>query len=132
MVKQSLNNHCFNMIQETILGKVPAKSNSYKIITINGHMSLGKSKELKDYENYFWIQCHNRKLNIDVPFVLDLKVYFKDNRPDLDNSLKLILDCLQLSGVIKNDRLCKKIIAERFIDKNSPRIELTITKYENT
>lgn len=118
------------MIVERILGKVPSKSNSYRIIAFNGHASLAKTNELKDYEKSFHIQCKHKGLNIDCPFILYIDVYFENNRPDLDNSLKAILDCLQSSGVIKNDRLCRKIVVERFIDKKSPRIELKIEKYE--
>ena len=36
--------------KQIIRGKIPSKSNCYKIITINGHSSLEKKKALKEYE----------------------------------------------------------------------------------
>ena len=47
---------------------------------------------------------------------------------DLDNSLKCLLDCLQYSKTIKNDNRCVKIVAEKFIDKESPRVEFKLVE----
>jgi len=116
-----------NTEYQTILGNVPSKSNSYKVININGHGSLGKAKALKDYENRFFIQCNQyRNANIAGYFELRLKVFYPSERSDLDNSLKIILDCLQKVKAIKNDNKCVKIVAEKFLDKINPRIEFII------
>lgn len=40
---------------QTILGQAPAKSNSYAIIRINGHATLGKTAATKRYEDSFYI-----------------------------------------------------------------------------
>jgi len=109
-----------------IYGSVPSKSNSYKIITIGGHASLGKTKAMKDFEQRFYLQCGYRNRNIQGFFELYADVYFQSNQPDLDNSLKGLLDCLQGCKAIKNDRNCVKIVANKFIDKNNPRIEFTV------
>ena len=45
---------------------------------------------------------------------------------DLDNALKIVLDCLQSCKVIKNDRLCAEIFARKLIDKKEPRIYLEL------
>jgi len=111
------------------LGQIPSKSNCYKIITICGHSSLGKTAALKAYEKSFFLQCGAyRDRKISNFFRLDVDVYFQSNHPDLDNSLKGLLDCLQTVGAIKNDRLCTEIHARKFVDKNKPRIEFTITE----
>jgi Holliday junction resolvase RusA-like endonuclease len=47
-------------------------------------------------------------------------------RSDIDNSLKVQLDCLQKCKAIKNDNLCVKIVAEKFVDKENPRVEFKI------
>lgn len=111
-----------------IQGQVPSKSNSYKI----GHNRLYKSKELVEYENRFkWLLAlANGKPSepINYKFVIEIFVYFQSNRSDLDNSAKIILDCLQNCNVIENDRLCHKLIMHKFIDKDNPRIEFEITK----
>ena len=113
--------------EQVILGSVPSKSNCYRIITIAGHSSLGKTSAMKDFEKKFYLQCgayRNRK--IAGFFELYVDVYFQSNQPDLDNSLKGLLDCLQTCNAIKNDRNCVKIVANKFIDKNNPRLEFTI------
>ena len=110
-----------------ILGSVPSKSNQYKIITIAGHSSLGKTPTMKKFEKSFYLQCGAyRNKKIQGFFELYVDVYFQSNQPDLDNSLKGLLDCLQTCDAIKNDRNCVKIVANKFIDKNNPRIEFTI------
>ena len=44
--------HSDDMGKVTIYGQVPSKSNGYRIITICGHSSLGKTKALKDDNVY--------------------------------------------------------------------------------
>lgn len=111
-----------------IQGQVPSKSNGYKI----GNNRLYKSKELKDYEDRFeWLLALAKgkpSEPIKDKFMIEIAVYFQSNRSDLDNAAKIILDCLQNSGVIENDRLCHKLIMYKFIDKNNPRIEFDIIK----
>ena len=117
------------MVHESVvLGSVPSKSNCYKIITIGGHASLAKTSAMKDFEKRFYLQCGYRGRNIQGFFELYADVYFQSNQPDLDNSLKGLLDCLQGCGAIKNDRNCVKIVARKFIDKVRPRIEFTLVE----
>jgi len=111
-----------------IYGSVPSKSNCYKIITLAGHGSLAKTQAMKDFEKKFYLQCGYRNKNINGFFELYADVYFQSNQPDLDNSLKGLLDCLQTCKAIKNDRNCVKIVANKFIDKNNPRIEFTLVE----
>ena len=114
-------------MKQIITGQVPSKSNSYKIITLNGHGSLAKTAALKAYEKSFYLQCGNyRNRRIKGLFELHLSVYNGSQRPDLDNSFKIVLDCLQVCKGIENDRNCVKIVAEKFVDKNNPRIEFEI------
>lgn len=112
--------------EAVIYGSVPSKSNCYKIITIAGHASLAKTKAMKEFEQRFYLQCGYRNRNIKGFFELYADVYFQSNQPDLDNSLKGLLDCLQGCKAIKNDRNCVKIVANKFIDKQNPRIEFTL------
>ena len=113
--------------EQVIYGSVPSKSNCYKIITLAGHGSLAKTQAMKEFEKKFYLQCGAyRNRNIAGFFELYADVYFQSNQPDLDNSLKGLLDCLQNCKAIKNDRNCVKIVANKFIDKNNPRIEFTL------
>ena len=109
----------------TILGQVPSKSNGYRI----ANTRLFKLIELKSYEVSFEWQIKkytSENETVEVPFQIWIEVYFQSNRSDLDNSAKVILDCLQMSGVIKNDRLCEVLVMRKHIDKENPRIEFEI------
>lgn len=114
------------MEKQTILGKVPSKSNCYKIISLGKHSSLAKKPALKAYENAFFMQCKLRDLNIKGYFRLKIDIFHENMRPDLDNGFKIVLDCLQSCKVIENDRNCVEIHARKFVDKLSPRIEFTL------
>jgi len=118
------------MKKQIIYGNTPSKSNCYKIITIKGkngktHSSLAKTPALKKYENSFFMQLSGDLRNklITGYFEIHIDVYYPSGRADLDNSLKIVLDCLQKAQAIKNDNKCCKIVAQRFIDKKEPRIE---------
>ena len=114
---------------QTIIGQAPSKSNTYKIITIGGHGSLAKTPGLKAYEQSFYMQVGKyRNLMIEGFFELHIRVYFATMSHDLDNSLKVVLDCLQYTKTIKNDNKCVKIVAEKFLDKNEPRIEFRLVE----
>lgn len=116
---------------QIVKGVVPSKSNAYKIITIGGHSSLAKSKALKAYEDTFYMQCgHYRNIMISKYFEYHCKVFYPSMRSDIDNSLKIQLDCLQKCKAIKNDNLCVKIVAEKFVDKDNPRVEFKIIPIE--
>jgi len=118
--------------EQVIYNNPPSKSNSYRVITLNGHGSLAKTDALKRYERDFYLQCGAyRNKNIKGFFELYIDVYFSSNRPDLDNALKSTLDCLQACKAITNDRNCVKIVANKFIDPVKPRLEFTIKEVEN-
>ena len=124
-------------MEETIYGSVPSKSNCYKIITLRSkdgksYSSLGKTSGLKKYEQSFYRQLSGktRGRNIEGHFEFEVDVYYSSMRPDLDNSLKILLDCLQKARAIKNDNKCMKIIARKFIDKKEPRVEFKIIDIE--
>jgi Holliday junction resolvase RusA-like endonuclease len=108
---------------QTIHGNCPSKSNCYKI----GRMGLYKTAALKKYENDFFIQCNlYRNKNIQGYFEIYVNVYYPSQRSDLDNAMKIILDCLQRVKAIQNDNKCVKIVAQKFLDKDKPRIEFEL------
>ena len=119
--------------KQVIFGTPPSKSNCYRIILLKkkggelGHASLAKTKELKAYEDSFYIQCNKyRNKQIDGFFSIEVDVYYPNNRSDLDNAMKVILDCLQKVGAFKNDNKCTRIVANKFLDKFNPRIEFEL------
>jgi len=110
------------MIQ-TIKGVCPSKSNSYMVI----HKGLIKTKALRAYEQSFYLQCNvYRNKNITGLFEFHMDAYLPTNRQDLDNLLKVQLDCLQHVKAIANDNRCIKIVAQKFVDKSNPRIEFQL------
>lgn len=110
---------------ETIRGTPPSKSNQY-IIANN---RLIKSKAVKTYEDLFYIQCTKyRGRNIQGYFEAHIKVYYPNQRSDLDGMMKVFFDNLQRVGAIKNDNKLVKVIAEKFLDKENPRIEFKINE----
>lgn len=64
-------------------------------------------------------------------FELYVNVYYPSNRSDLDGALKCLLDSLQKVGAIKNDNKCVKIVAQKFIDKERPRVEFELKEVNN-
>ena len=51
--------------------------------------------------------------------------YFKDNRKDIDNCLKALLD--SITGLIwKDDRQIRELHVVKEIDKDNPRTEITV------
>lgn len=118
------------MTRTVIYGQVPSKSNGYRIITIHGHGALAKTKELKMYEKNFSLQ-YKRHTKILGNFEIEVDVYFRSNRSDLDGMFKVFLDCLQAVDAIDNDRYCMKITARKFVDKKEPRIEFVIKPIED-
>jgi len=90
--------------------------------------SLAKETKLIKYENSFFIQLPPalRGLMIEGFFEFYVDVFYPSQRSDLDGCLKIILDCLQATKTIKNDNKCVKIVAQKAVDKDNPRIEFEI------
>lgn len=117
-------------MKQIIHGSCPSKSNSYKIIKLpNGAYSLGKTSALKKYEKDFFIQCNvYRDAMIDSYFEFYMDVFYANQRSDLDNSAKVVLDCIQKVKGIVNDNKCVKMVLRKFLDKDKPRVEFFIKK----
>lgn len=118
---------------ETIIGQVVAKANHYLAVPSsdgNGKRII-KDEAIRDYERRFVEQCSKYKnKGIDGSFRLHIKVFHSSRRYDLDNSLKTILDCLQMAHANTDDNLCVGIVADKFIDKYNPRVVYAIEELE--
>lgn len=107
---------------EVIKGKVPSKSNLNKV----GNGRWFRDEKVSRYESSFFYQCRKyRNAGIKGWFELYIDVFYDANRQDLDNAFKVILDCLQKVGAIKNDNKCVRINSEKRFSKE-PRIEFAI------
>lgn len=117
---------------KTIIGKVPSKSNSYRVASRDGHGTIVKSDRIRDYERSFYMQVGSlRNLEIDSLYEFYVRVYYPTMSSDLDNALKVLEDCLQHTKTLKNDNRCVKIVAEKFIDKVNPRVEFRIVTIDD-
>jgi Holliday junction resolvase RusA-like endonuclease len=120
------------METETIFGQVIAKANNYLAVPDGqGGRRMIKNDLIRRYEQSFCAQCkiyRNRLIN--GRFRLKIDVYHSSMRFDLDNSLKTILDCLQMVKAITDDNLCYAIEATKHVDKRNPRIVFGIDVYE--
>ena len=116
------------MITEIIYGQIIAKANHYQAVPgTSGQKRIIKDKIIRAYERSFMEQCKTyRNKRISSRFRLFVRVWHSSERFDLDNSLKTLLDCLQMVVAIANDNLCYQIEAEKHLDKYHPRIEFAI------
>lgn len=109
---------------QVILGNPVSKSNNYRS---NKGGNFFTTDKVKNYNKSFWAQCEvYRNRGINKPFIIELDIYFKSILSDIDNPLKCILDNLQMCGAIMNDRLCYKMIVNKYIDSVNPRIEFKL------
>lgn len=109
---------------QVIQGVIPSKSNSYRTTK---HGGFYKSTKAKDYEKSFWAQCDvYRNKGINDKFSIEVDVYLKNPLQDLDGVFKILLDSLQSCGAIMNDKLCYRIVANKYIDSVNPRIEFSL------
>ena len=116
------------MIIETIYGQIVAKANHYMSVPGKGGAKhIIKDEVIRAYERNFIKQCKTYKnKRISSRFRLFVRVWHSSPRFDLDNSLKTLLDCLQMANAITDDKLCYQIEAEKHLDKYCPRIEFAI------
>lgn len=120
--------------KEIIYGQVVSKANNYEAVPGNdGPRRIIKNKKIRDYESAFCLQCRKyRNKKINVPFVLNIDVFFTDKRHDLDNAIKTVCDCLQYVEAISNDNLMMRLNARKFVVAFAPRVEFSIEELENT
>ena len=113
---------------EVIHGQIVAKANHYQAVPGRGGTKrIVKDEKIRTYERSFMQQCRiYRNRGISSRFRLFVRVFHSSVRFDLDNSLKTLLDCLQMAGAIRDDKLCFQIEAEKHIDRYHPRIEFAI------
>lgn len=67
----------------------------------------------------------SRKLRIQKPVSLTLHCFYKTYLRDIDSSLKVILDALE--PIYENDRNIEELHVYKKIDKENPRIEVSLT-----
>lgn len=109
-----------------ILGQPYSKSNRRQMVfnkKTKNPMFIKNQKAL-DYVESFKAQVVWSHPPLECKLIMNLNIYYMTERPDLDESL--VMDCLENSGVVKNDRLIREKHIYHFIDKENPRAEIEL------
>jgi Holliday junction resolvase RusA-like endonuclease len=116
----------------TIFGQLPSIKNRRRLIPGKGarRPMIIKSKEAMDYEQAFLMAIPQRmRVGYDGPVSVKVRVWYQSRRSDL--STELLLDLLQKSGIILNDRQVHHIESFKGLDKENPRLHFTVSKWED-
>lgn len=119
------------LVSGSIVGKVVSKANSRRA-TRSGLFI--KSADALAFEQTAWQQIPSDLTPIEGDVLFIATIYYKDRRPDLDESL--VLDVLQqrknkagnifFNGVYVNDRQIKAKIILHALDADNPRVEFKV------
>lgn len=119
------------LVSGSVIGKVVSKANSRRKTNWGGVI---KSADALAFEKAVAQQIPHDLDAIDGDVAFIATIYYKDRRPDLDESL--VLDCLQqhtdkqkrvwFNGVYVNDRQIKAKLILHELDKDNPRVEFTV------
>ena len=129
-------------VKLVIYGEPASKANSRKIVTIRGRPASIKSDKALDYARSALLQIpRSARIEITGRVRVTMTIYYKTERPDLDESL--ILDLLQNQhagtgkerrviqrGVYANDRQVREKLIYHGIDKKNPRAEIEVLALE--
>jgi len=110
------------------LGEPASKANSRRVVRIKGVSRLIRSKKALAYAKSFALQSQVLPTLLDSDgsrLLVDMDIWYKTRRPDLDESL--ILDLLQ-DYIYTNDRSVKAKIVRWHLDRENPRARVRILK----
>ena len=110
-----------------INGEPASKSNARKLVIVKGRKLFIKSKKALDYVKEFEKQCPQLENLFTCDVRLEMIIYYKTRRPDLDESL--ILDCMQ-GKIYENDRQVKQKHIYWGLDRERPRTHIRVTPLE--
>ena len=100
----------------------PSANRYYRSVVVGGHCRSILSAAGRQYKAGT-VLAHGEPL--DGPVSVAMHFYFPNKRGDLDNRVKPVLDALE--GVAyENDRQVVRYVAERYTDKNDPRVEVSV------
>ena len=117
----------------TISGRCAVKKNNKRVFKRHGRTIVLSSEKVLAWERLalpLIIRAKTRPM-IDFPVEARFKFYFKNRQhePDVSNLTEAPQDLLQKAGVIQNDKLIVRIVAEKFFGEE-PRTEIELWPYE--
>jgi Holliday junction resolvase RusA-like endonuclease len=107
----------------TILGEPASKANSRKLVKFGKRPAIIKSDKARQYEKTFRQQCKVLKELFEGDVGVEMTIYYRTRRPDLDESV--ILDCMQ-GYIYGNDRQVKEKIIRHGLDKENPHADIRV------
>ncbi len=108
--------------------------NEYTAANRTNPQKGGRMKKKSEDTIIYHIRQQLRGVHIAVPILIYYQFYEKDKRRDNDNILscasKFVQDSLKKTGVIEDDsqKYIPNFYFDTFVDKENPRIEVTITE----
>jgi len=109
---------------------LPISLNSMYSQSRSGHRF--KTQEAKDWEEEFMLKLLISRVKPlgKAKIEVFISYYFKDNRSDLGNRTKILIDALQKSRFIDNDNQVWALHEYKEIDKKNPRCVLQVDVLE--
>jgi Holliday junction resolvase RusA-like endonuclease len=122
----------------TIYGEAASKANSRRLVTIDGRTRFVKSAKALRFARDAAMQVPmSARVRLDCPVCVVLRMYYRDQRSDMDESA--LLDVLQdlytgtgaqrvlvQAGVYRNDRQVRERHVYHGIDARNPRVEVEV------
>jgi Holliday junction resolvase RusA-like endonuclease len=106
-----------------VAGEPASKANSREIVMFGRRPASIKSDKARSYAKDFEVQVQAISPLLEGELRVDMWIYYRTQRPDLDESL--ILDLLQ-GKIYLNDRQVRERHVYHMIDKEDPRVEMII------
>ncbi|HDY67902.1 hypothetical protein LCGC14_3142890 [marine sediment metagenome] len=118
------------LYKATIYGQAYSKANRRQLVI---NKKTKKPMFIKNEKALLYVESFKAQVvwgydTIKCKVALHCKMYYKTQRPDLDESL--VMDCLEKAGVIENDRLIREKHIYHFIDKENPRVDIELKEIE--
>jgi Holliday junction resolvase RusA-like endonuclease len=118
-----------------LTGNPIIKKNSRPIYKTKSRPILGKSAKLKEAEKLAHYEALSQKQGPTIDYPISIKFLFYRNnkrKVDLSNLYEFPQDILEGAGIIANDNLIESHDGSRKLyDKETPRTEIYIKKYES-
>lgn len=107
------------MLTGVILGEPASKANSRQLVRLGNRPAFIKSAKARAYEHAARLQLIAMRLEpIARPVKVTLRIFYRTQRPDLDESV--VLDVLQ-GHAYENDRQVREKHVFHAIDRENPR-----------
>lgn len=119
------------LVSLTIPGQLPSLKNRRRIFRNRrtGSAVIVKSAEAMSYEQNFLSHVpQDKRIRYEGPVSVKVRVWYQSRRSDL--STELLFDLLEKSGIILNDRQVHHVESFKGLDRENPRVHLTVRKWE--